>query len=85
MYKLFVKIKHNVDSYDISIDKYRFDNGKLVETQYFNNVKQINIVAKQITISKQLSGEPLVLIVESHNPVINLISNSILVIRDEEG
>jgi len=85
LYKLFVKIKHNVDSYDISIDKYRFDNGKLVETQYFNNVKQINIVAKQITISKQLSGEPLVLIVESHNPVINLISNSILVIRDEEG
>ncbi|MEM0355902.1 MAG: hypothetical protein QXT88_01335 [Desulfurococcaceae archaeon] len=85
MYKLFVKIKHNVDSYDISIDKYRFDNGKLVETQYFNNVKQINIVAKQITISKQLSGEPLVLIVESRNPVINLISNSILVIRDEEG
>lgn len=84
LYKLFVKIKHSVDKFDVSIDKYRFDNGKLVETLSFNNIKQINISVKQLTLSKQLSGEPIVLIIESIKPSINLVSNTTLVIKDEE-
>lgn len=84
MYKLFIKIRYNVDKFDVSIDKYCFNDGKLVESRSFNNVKQINLSVKQITISKQLSNEPFVLIVESKKPIVNLVSGSVLVIKDEE-
>lgn len=83
MFKIFIGVKPGLDKFDVYVDKYSCSDGKLVESKFFNNVKQIKLLVKEVTISKQLSSDPIVLIVDSDKPVIDLKNNGVLIVREE--
>lgn len=82
MFKIFIEIKPGVDKLDVFMNKYSCDNGKLVESFFFSSVKQIKLMVKEVTISKQLSSEPFVLIVDSMKPLVEFKDNGILIVRE---
>ncbi len=83
MYKLMVIMEHRPEEYVVTINMYSGE-GKLVETKSYEGVKQVVLRAREVSIAKQLSPQPIVLIVSIDKPRIDFKENSLLYIVDEE-
>ncbi|MEM1628247.1 MAG: hypothetical protein QXP02_00455 [Desulfurococcaceae archaeon] len=79
MVKVFVSIDPKYDCFDVEVWTYT-QAGKLEKTERYRDVKQIVIKNAEVRISRQLSRNPLVLVIDCEKPIIELRENTLLYI-----
>lgn len=79
MVKLLISLKHKPEKYDVKIRIYGSD-GKLLDAKEYNGIKQLVIRAKEVRISRQIAPDPLVLILDTGKPDIEVKEGSLLYI-----
>jgi len=83
VYKVIVSLKHKPEEYTVKINLYG-ENGELLETREYEGIKQLTINSPEVRISRQLSPNPMVLVIDAYKPKIELREKTLLYIIDEE-
>ena len=81
MPKIMAAIYHRPEEYDVILSIY--DNkGLLVKEEKFEGIKQVIIKSREIRVSAQLANNPIVLIIDTEEPVYSLKEGKLLIIGD---
>ncbi len=85
LYKLIVSLKYKPEEYVVKITIYDGENGGLLDEKNYSGVKQIVIKScKEVSISRQLAPDPMVLVVSMEKPKIDFRENKLLYIIGEK-
>ncbi|WP_052833872.1 hypothetical protein [Staphylothermus marinus] len=82
MGKIVLSLKHKPEEYSVLIKVYGGD-GALVKEESIDHIKQVIIKAGEVRLSRQLSPEPLVVVIDAEKPSIMVKEGTLLYIRDE--
>ncbi|ADI32067.1 hypothetical protein [Staphylothermus hellenicus] len=82
MGKVVLSLKHRPDEYSVLARVYDSD-GSLVREEGFDHIKQVIIKAGEVRLSRQLSPEPIVIVVDAEKPSIMVKEGALLYICDE--
>lgn len=82
MGKVILSLKHKPEEYSVSIRIYD-DGGFLVKEEKYDHIKQVIIKAGEVRLSRQISPEPFVIVIDAEKPSITIKEETLLFIIDE--
>jgi hypothetical protein len=82
MGKVILSLHHKPESYVVMVKTYS-DDGRLLSEEKYSSVKQVIIRSGEVRLSRQLSPQPLVIVVDAVKPRVELRENTLLYIIDE--
>lgn len=80
MKRAMVYLRHRPDSYSVEVNIYN-EEGRLVESLAFDELKQIIIEGCEVRINRQLSRDPLAMVITANELKISHKEGSLLYIK----
>lgn len=80
MKRAIMYLRHHPDNYSVEINVYN-EEGKLVESLAYNEVKQVIIEGCEVRVNRQLSRDPTAMVLSASELKINHREGSLLYIK----